>query len=208
MISHRHRCIFIHIPKCGGTSIEDVLWPDPRTEAELWMGFVSPLHNAYQTGGLQHLTAPLVRRVVGETTFASYYRFAVIRNPWDRAVSQFVFMRRRPDLRAYLGVTEDGSFKHYLERLSEREHVQWMPQWRFLYDDDGSLLVEDVLRFERLEEDAARVFRRLGVDAALPHAKRGEREPLASYYDDDAREMVARIYAEDIRRFGYRFPGV
>lgn len=205
MISHALRCIFIHIPKCGGSSIEDVLWPGIRTERELWGGFVDAYHNRYQTGGLQHLTAALVRDVVGSSVFSQYYRFAVIRNPWDRAVSQFVFLRRRPDLRAFLGIDERASFKTYLHAIRERTHVQWEPQYRFLYDAGDRLLVDDVLRFEQLGAAMAPVLGRLGVTEALPHRNASEREPLETYYDAEARELVGDFYAQDVERFGYAF---
>jgi Sulfotransferase family len=206
VISHLHRCIFIHIPKCAGTSIEDVLWPHERTEEELWGGFVDDYHNAYQTGGLQHLTAMLVRRIVGEDVFSSYYRFAVVRNPWDRAVSQFAFMQRRADLRTYARIEAATSFKDYLKAIRRRTHIQWAPQYTFLHDDDGTLLVDEVLRFEGLEEEIRAVFNRLGVSSALPHRNAGERAPAADYYDDETRELVAEMYARDVEAFGYAFP--
>lgn len=208
MISDALRCIFIHIPKCAGTSIEDALWPHPRTTAELWGGFIDEFRNPYQTGGLQHLTAATVRDVVGPERFEAYYRFAVVRNPWDRAVSQYVFMRRRPDLCRFSGLAPDAPFTSYLHAIAAAPpHVQWEAQYRFIYDDAGRLLVHDVLRFERLAEEMTRVFERLGVHASLERRNVGERLPLQHYYDAEARELVARRYATDIERFGYTFPG-
>src|SRR3989337_2290464 len=106
MISHRHHCIFVHIPRCGGTSLEDVIWPEPRDEASLWMGFPSKYKNKYQTGGLQHFFATHICREVGDDMFKSYFKFSVIRNPWDRTVSQFSYMSQRLDLREYIGMRE------------------------------------------------------------------------------------------------------
>lgn len=203
MISHERRCIFIHIPRTGGSSIENVIWPGERTEADLWMGFVSKYRNKYQTGGLQHLLATQVRREIGSEIFDSYFKFTFVRNPWDKAVSQYMLTRRRKDLREFIGMNEGDSFKRYLELIARREHVQWAPQHRFVFDEDGRQLVDFVGRFECLEEDAANVFSRLGLSAGLPHAHATERLPVSEYYDREAVEMVLRRYARDIDVFGY-----
>lgn len=203
MISHEHRCIFIHIPRTGGTSIENAIWPGERSEGDLWMGFVSKYHNKYQTGGLQHLLAPQIRKEVGAEVFDSYFKFAFVRNPWDKAVSQYMLTRRRKDLQEFIGMNDGDSFKRYLELIARREHVQWMPQHRFVFDEDGRRLVDFVGRFERLEADAATVFSRLGLSAELSHAHATERLPMSQYYDAEAVEMVLRHYAQDIDVFGY-----
>ena len=207
MISHRLRCIFVHIPKTGGTSIEDVIWPGEKTEADLWAGFVAPMRNRYQTGGLQHLLARQIRTHVGETVFASYLKFAIVRNPWDKIVSQYCYMRRRPDLRDYIGLAEDASLADYLDRIAATEHVQWMPQLCFVKDDDGRDLVDVIGRFETLAADAARIFTRLGLSGPeLPYLNRSERDTdYRGYFTPETRATVARLYGSDIDHFGYRF---
>lgn len=206
MISHEKRCIFVHIPKTGGTSIEDVIWPGERAEADLWMGFVRPMWNKYQTGGLQHLLASQIREEVGAETFDSYFRFAVVRNPWDKAVSQFLFMRKREDLRAFAGMRKRDNLAKYLSLIRKKEHVQWAPQMRFLLDGNGEQIVDHVARFERLEAECRAIFRRLDIGPAeLPHRKKTERAPYQDYYNAETREMVADMYKDDIALLGYAF---
>ena len=210
MISHDKKCIFIHIPKCGGTSVEDVIWPKEqgRTEVDLWMGFVSRFENKYQTGGLQHLLAWQIREEVGSDVFSAYYKFAFVRNPWDRIVSQFAYMQQRPDLMDFLGMTSGIEFKAYLELIRRKEHVQWMPQVRFLLDQDGSLLVDRIGRLESFNEDCAQIFSAIGLplDQLPGHANRSKREPFQAYYsDNEAIEAVADIFSEDISFLGYKF---
>ena len=210
MISHDKKCIFIHIPKCGGTSVEDVIWPKGkgRTEEDLWMGFVNRFENKYQTGGLQHLLAWQVREEVGADIFSAYYKFAFVRNPWDRSISQFAYMQQRPDLMDYLGMTPKTEFKSYLELIRRKEHVQWMPQVRFLRDHDGSVLVDRIGRLEAFNEDCAKIFAALGLtlDQLPGHVNRSKRQAFQEYYsDDEAIETVADIFSEDICFLGYKF---
>lgn len=208
MISHAHRCIFVHIPRTAGGTVERTVWPGERTEAELYGGFVDEFHNRHQTGGLQHLQARQIREEVGGDVFDAYLKFTVVRNPWDRTVSQFAYMRRRPDLRRFLGLRENDDFATYVGLLDHVEHVQWAPQMPFLADADGTLLVDRVLRFERLAEDLPSLLAELGVPVAspLPHRNPSQREAdYRAYYDDALRETVATRYREDVERLGYAF---
>ena len=217
MISHCHRCIFVHIPKCGGTSIEDAVWPphNRRIETDLWMGQDENDNNKYQPDGLQHLTASQIREEVGPDVFRSYFKFAFVRNPYDKAVSQYEYMKRkRVTLRGRIGMEKDASFAEYLRIIQDYDHPHWAPQHRFLFAGDGEVLVDFIGRFERFEEDAHRVFDALGLGACVgrwrtrrvPHSKAGgARPPYRDYYDSETREAVDSMYARDLDLFGYTF---
>jgi hypothetical protein len=206
MISHKHRCIFIHIPKTGGSSIEDVIWPGERTEADLWMGFTSRYGNKYQTGGLQHLLARQIRQEVGAEVFDDYFKFTFVRNPWDKTVSQFASMRDRADLRELIGMAPDASFSEYLLLTKQHLHVQWERQVEFLRDENSATLVDFVGRFENLKHDAQVVFERLDIrHARLPHRNRSKRAAYLKYFDGHSREWINSRYREDVESFGYEF---
>jgi hypothetical protein len=201
MISHKHRCIFVHIPKCGGTSIEDAIWPGPRTVKDLWAGYN---RNPYQSGGLQHLCIEHIRKEVPDC-FNDYWKFAFVRNPWDRVISQYLFtMRHRRDLRDILKLPNNASFELYLHHIVQHDNVQWKPQRPFIYENNR-LTVDFVGRFEQFAEDAKSVLTRFGITTPVPHAKKSERGPYQDYYSLQTKQMVATIYREDIETFGYRF---
>lgn len=229
MISAEYRCIFVHIPKTGGTSIEDIFWPDRRELSEdpewaarhLWMSFVDEFRNKYQTGGLQHLTADQIATEVGTDTFNECFKFAIVRNPWDKAISQFTYTKNsRPDLRQYLGMSSSASFHEYLDLVQHKEHVQWTQQSSFLCDAKGDLAVDFVGRFEEFDAAVREICRRLrpkklkawvkakkiqyGVQA-VPFSNKSSRGHYTTYYDSDTRDLVANIYARDIDLFDYEF---
>lgn len=206
MISDRYECIFIHIPRCAGTSVEEVVWHGVREERELWMGFVDRYHNRHQTGGLQHLFARQISCEVGEPRFSSYFKFTVVRNPFDRLVSQFAYMDRRPDLRAFIGMDGHATFDEYLSLISRKRHVQWEPQTSFIYDEDGKLLVDFIGRFEHLGQSMAYVFERLGLSGMeLPHLNGADRAPYRDYYTEELRLWVESLYERDLALLGYEF---
>lgn len=206
MVSHELKVIFIHIPKTGGSSIEQLIWPmeNGRSETDIWMGFEDAYHNKYQTGGLQHLLADQVRSELGDDVFYSYFKFAMIRNPWDKALSQYRYMAKRPDLMSFIGMTETDGLKRYLELIKKREHVQWMPQHRFVMNASGDCLVDYVGRFESFNQ--AVKFATQRIDLACkenPHLNASDISRF-SLLDRESCEWIADIYKEGIIAFGYK----
>ena len=205
MICHDRKLIFIHIPKCGGTSVENCLWPpaQERTESMLWMGFVAPFFNKYQTGGLQHLTARHIRLEVGASLFSEYFKFAICRHPVDRIISQFKFMSRRPDLRNFIGLGDAYDFDEYLERITLRRHVQWMPQVDFIQDEDGMVIVDKLYKLEDISKSSTQFASDVGINVShLPRENSTDdvcRPKLTARHMD----RIMEIYQRDYEVLGY-----
>ena len=209
MLSHPHKCIFVHIPKTGGTSVEQIIWPSvqDRTESEFWMGFIDEYRNKYQTGGLQHLLADQIRQEIGRARFDEYFKFTVVRNPWSKAVSQYVYMHDRADLMSFVGMNDGDEFKTYLSLIRKKQHVQWLPQFRFFMDENGSEIVDFVGRFESFDDTVYEVLEKLSIqERVIPHVNKGIKEELGSYYDNEALEIVGEMYKLDIDLLGYEVP--
>ena len=82
-VDHDRKLLFIHIPKTGGTTILTLLglWNKQRApDFQKLFGDFGPVD-------LQHLTLAQTAQFLTPLEFASYFRFAFVRNPWDRAVS-------------------------------------------------------------------------------------------------------------------------
>lgn len=68
------------------------------------------------------------------------------------------------------------------------------------------MLMDFVGRFENFEKDVRKVLGSLSITCdRIPHELKGRRGPYKRYYNDESREMVAEMYAEDMKLFGYRF---
>lgn len=172
MISHKYKIIFVHVPRTGGTSVEKLFWPSKKdkTEKNLWMGYVRPYYNKYQTGGMQHLLASQIYRELGEEVFREYFKFTFVRNPWDKIVSQFFYIKKRKDLMDFIGLEKEDDFHKYLLLIKKRKHVQWEEQYKFILDENGESLVDYIGRFETLEK----LLKRLNLSRTFFGLKNGK----------------------------------
>jgi hypothetical protein len=147
MISRKHKFIFVHVPKCGGSSIEAAfgydLWdkkkfPNHFCDKQLLLG------RDKQTGKyLQHLTISEIFAIYPDIK-SSYFSFSFVRNPWGRAVSDYFY---------YGGPRKQKSFKDFLLSLTPLDPSHSIPQYDFLCDNQGNVTVDFIGRFENLQED-------------------------------------------------------
>jgi hypothetical protein len=204
MISAKHQCIFVHIPKTGGQSIESVFLKlsglDWESRAPLLLRLKEPHEDGPER--LAHLTAReyVALRYIDAESFNSFFKFAFVRNPWDRLVSEYRYLKEQVPFAAFAErvLADDYS--------DASRHIR--PQVEFVTDDGGATIVDFIGRFESIQKDFAEVAHRLGLGRVkLPHRNSSGlfRRGYRHYYDLQLRERVRQFYAADIERFGYSF---
>ena len=190
LIADSLKLIFIHIQRTGGTSLSCLLQdtiPDAR----------SP--------GAEHATAQWALQLLGDDFYA-YHCFSIVRNPWDRMVSWFSHAQQQGWIaRKRLGVDRFMSFAEFLESAPD---MAWVPQFDYLCDSRGNMVMNDVFRFEAYREGVASICARWHLNpTALPHAKPSRHASYTTYYTERTRRIVADRFAKDIEYFGYTFGG-
>ncbi len=218
MILHHDQCVFVHVPKCAGQSIEQFFLKRVGLTWDLRAPLLLRPNDKPDLGPprLAHLKARdyVEKKWLSPQQFDTYYRFAFVRNPWDRTAS---FYRT-----GYDRVCSFPIFvRFHLPRLLERKPWFFGPQVDYLHDDGGRLLVDFVGRYERLAADFQQVCTQLDIpDATLPHANDSSRgigriarwlrrrpRPYADMFDSRSKTAIARLYGADIDAFKYRFHG-
>jgi len=195
------KCIFVHIPKAAGISVSKSLFGN--------LG-----------GG--HVMIGVYRIVFSKEEFDSYFKFSFVRNPWDRLLSAYVFLKqggmndddrrwwREQDLDRYRDF--DDFVSNWVDRDNVETSLHLLPQYRYLCAPfTQTICVDFVGSYEHLDRDYAHVRERLGLppDELLhlnktPAAKKPERD-FRDYYTAETREIVEHVYREDIELFKYSF---
>jgi hypothetical protein len=227
MICRPCQCLFVHVPKTAGQSVEQFFmdrlgldWESDRDQVLLG----DNANPRCGTEKLAHLSASeyVDCGFLERDEFEQLFTFSFVRNPYERIVSEYRY-------RNYFHHRSFGDF--VLNKLpppgwdDKYRHV--MPQYEMLHDSEGHLLVDFVGRFERLQEDFDEVCRRLGIEPSqLPHRnpsnkksrnlkrlvrntlfRNGENDKrhYTEFYDQRTRDAVTRLYEKDIEAFAYDF---
>jgi hypothetical protein len=223
LLSHRYKFIYLKTMKSAGTSVEALLehyclppgtkcGTHSRTETISEHGIAGGRFHKHSFNDeyYNHMRAETVKAKVGDDIWNSYFKFCNVRNPWDRMVSLYFNMNlKRLD---YLRTAEfsdvQARFYKWARNKNSRSHMDD----HLIYTLDGSLAVDDVVRYETLHEDMARICKHLNIQYRpneLPKWKSDWRvrpESYRDYYiDQKVIDDVARGHQFEIDQFGYTF---
>ena len=189
MINHKHKFIFIHIPRTGGTSIEQSLGLDVHFKQK---------HRNFND---------LKINLTGES-LESYFKFTFIRNPWAIMISKYKtdwYNSSKPGWGGEIGINSGKGLKHFLLNYKPAKHERG--DVFFDYFDPAE--IDFVGRYENRVDDLKFISPKINIDidpnvfVKMPGSENSQH--YTDYYDDETRDMVFQKYNKEIKYFGYEF---
>jgi len=234
LISHRKRFIYTKTVKTAGTSVESYFEPYCMREGE-W-GFSHARNEYVSEAGIigvrtgeplhvqgalwwNHMPARTIRALIGEKVWNDYFKFCVVRNPYDAVVSayRFFWVSKQPARReGYLSRIAARFSKPEPSARIRADFEKWLGAVRLPIDQnkymiDGRLCMDYVIRYEALAEGIRHVCNRLSIEYrpdALPHLKQSEKSHLSleAYFSPASLARVEQAYRYELDAFGYGRP--
>jgi len=211
-IDKKNKILFIHPDKCAGKSIEQQLFNFT------WGSGMRGSHH-YHLDSDKYFGKESNR----QDEIDDYYKFVVVRNPWDRCVSRYLDAQRRFNIK-------EKNFQEYLGRWykSIPTRKDWYAQANCIdmISIDGEIKMERIIRFENLKDDWHLLLQDLyshtgdksWLEKELIHINKNEDEELPTFekktyvigdyyslYNEYIIDMVNEMYDIDIKYWGYTY---
>ena len=213
IISRGRNYIFVHIPKTGGTSMALALEARAMKD-DIMLGDTPKARNrrgrvkGIETRGRlwKHSTLADLDGLVQPEEIDGLLIFALVRNPWARAVSYYHWLQRQDFDHPAVKVAKALEFSPFLNHPVIGKSFRASPARHYVSDAAGQERRALFLRLEHFEEDAAPLFDHLGFRFALPRENEtGTGAEYRRYYSEFDSNLLQSLCAEDINRFGYHF---
>ena len=127
--------LFVHVPKCGGTAIENSF----RSAGYDWGYLNEPMKTGYDEKPCnpQHYHAELIEKLIMPSENCTD-QFTVIRNPYTRLISEFMWQTNIGQLVTAEGFT-DNFFKYLEEFTIQRLTAYKTNEFQYRMDTDAFL---------------------------------------------------------------------
>ncbi len=208
LISDQKKFIFVHLSKTAGTSIRTALEPyaiEPPTDK--WHSFLRRLDlpkDYRQFKFRRHAFLSAANKKLPNDIYQSYFKFAVVRNPWDRLVSSYhSHYGLKEELNQTRKYKEPIGFFKFLQKQRQRNNFQL----ERITNLAGQIDLDYMLRFEQLNTDIEQLADKLGVEIKLPHRNHSFRKKSSyhDYYDQRSKDFVAEHWQQEIELLEYEF---
>ena len=178
--------LFIHIPKTAGTSVLDITAKNKN--------YLCKLHDNIHTLNIQHISQ-----------FRTMFSFCIVRNPYERTISAYNFLKNKcANLNAIeksykIMLSKYETFMNFLEDLPilQTKIIHLVPQYKFVCDDQGNILVNSVIKMENLSE--LQIIDPIFVH--LPHSNKSKKSMIN--LTQEMKQIIYNVYKKDFEIFQY-----
>lgn len=190
IIDHQHKIVYIAIPKTGTTSTENYL--------------KKVLPNSKNGVYHKHIKAKDIKKRL--PNYDEYFKFAVVRNPYDWYVSWYTY-RQRPNSNFK---TNNMTFIEYLNRKPpSKVHPD---QFDFISDNSGKIIVDKIIRYEDgVENEINKLLKSRGIQiptTLMPKkniSHKRKNRPYREFYNDKSIQLVKKLQPKTLNYFNYAF---
>lgn len=193
----KNRIIFIHVPKVAGHGLLNSLGIN-----------YNPHMNLYKY------------ELDDKEKFNKYFKIGFVRNPWDRLVSAFFYLKQGGNGKSYDlmmkgKLSKFETFESFVIELNNNvrfrkeilKELHSSSQYSWLMNSIGEIEMDYIGKFESLENGFSILKEKLHKESAMlkEHNKSCHKQ-YWTYYSEETVEMVRRIYSKDVVTFNYDFP--
>lgn len=213
ILSRGRKFIFVHIPKTGGTSLALAL-EDRAMKDDIMLGDTPKatkrrrrVKGVLANGRLwKHSGLSDIEGLATQQEIESFFTFTLVRNPWDRMVSYYHWLREQVFEHTAVHLAKSLTFKEFLAHPHTQASFQGATYSSYMTDMRGHEHCSLYIRLEHFEADALPLFEHLGFALDLPQVNSSNRDgDYRPYYDEEDAALLGDICRADITRFGYCF---
>jgi hypothetical protein len=161
-----------------------------------------------------HYIASEIQKIIGKRKFNYFYKFAFVRNPWDRMVSRYWYLRGYHENNPSQKINERGYYppgklpfvdwlmgdnRNCVHPLDLRQQKDWVTT------ESGRIIIDYIGKYENLDYDFNELSKIIGVKVSLPKLNSAKKGNYRGYYNREAIDFVYDRFKDDIVTWGYQF---